>query len=65
MGDTKDISNEKYFCAGRFCTMREQCHRHVSSVQVNNAQFEDYDLVKLRDQNCKYFIDIKEVAQQS
>lgn len=63
MDNTKINSSEKYYCAGRFCTMRESCHRHVSSVQVNNAQFEDYDLVKLRDQSCKYFIDIKEVSQ--
>jgi len=41
-------TESRYYCAGRYCTMREQCHRHTSSTGVNRAPFEDYDLVALK-----------------
>jgi hypothetical protein len=52
-------AESRYYCAGRYCTMRESCHRHTSSVGVNHAPFEDYDLVALRTPTkpCQYYID--------
>jgi hypothetical protein len=52
-----------YYCAGRHCAKREQCHRHTSSIVERNAQFDDYDKVMLTEGKCKFFIDIKEVTQ--
>lgn len=48
-----------YYCAGRNCSKREKCHRHTSSLGVNQAPFEDYDLAMIRDlpKTCRYFID--------
>lgn len=40
--------------------MREQCHRHTSSLGVNLAPFNDYDLIHLRDginKPCQHYID--------
>ena len=51
-----------YYCAGRHCAKREQCHRHTSSIVERNAQFDDYDKVMLTEGKCKFFIDIKEVT---
>lgn len=55
----EQTTESKYYCAGRFCSDREVCHRHTSSVHVNEAPFNDYDLVKLRDitKPCQYFVD--------
>ena len=52
-------TESRYYCAGRYCTMREQCHRHTSSLGVNRAPFEDYDLVALRTltKTCQHYID--------
>lgn len=50
----------KYYCAGRYCADRETCHRHTSSVHVNEAPFNDYDLVHMKEgitKLCRYFID--------
>ena len=48
---------DRYYCAGRYCVMRENCHRHTSSTGINRAPFEDYDLVALRKRSCSHFID--------
>lgn len=56
-------SGRGYYCAGRHCTAREQCHRHTSSIVQRNADFDDYDILMLSEGTCKYFIDIKEVTQ--
>ena len=53
-------TESRYYCAGRYCTMREQCHRHTSSLGVNLAPFNDYDLIHLRDgisKPCQHYID--------
>ena len=52
-------TESRYYCAGRYCTMREQCHRHTSSTGVNNAPFNDYDLVAMKTPTkaCQYYID--------
>lgn len=53
-------TESRYYCAGRFCTVREKCHRHTSSTRVNNAAFDDYDLVWMRagyNSTCIYFVD--------
>lgn len=52
-------TESRYYCAGRYCTMREQCHRHTSSAGVNHAPFEDYDLLalKMSDKLCQHYID--------
>lgn len=53
-------TESKYFCAGRYCAEREKCHRHTSSVHVNEAPFNDYDLVRMKEgltKPCRYFID--------
>jgi hypothetical protein len=53
-------AESRYYCAGRYCTVREQCHRHTSSVKIVEAKFNDYDLVHMRDgiaKPCQYFID--------
>ena len=52
-------TQEQYYCAGRHCDVRDTCHRHTSSTQVSNADFNDYDLVMIRDfpKPCQYFID--------
>ena len=49
---------KKYYCAGRYCERRSECHRHTSSVQVHNAEFDDYDLVMIREfpKPCQYYI---------
>ena len=55
-----NTTESRYYCAGRYCTMREQCHRHTSSVHVNDAPFKDYDLVRMKDgltKPCQYYID--------
>ena len=43
--------------------MREQCHRHTSSVGVNQDPFEDYDLVALKTKPCQHYIDRNSVNQ--
>ena len=51
---------KKYYCAGRYCEQRSLCHRHTSSVQVHNAEFDDYDLVHINQglsNPCVYFVD--------
>jgi hypothetical protein len=52
-------TESRYYCAGRYCTMREQCHRHTSSLGVNHAPFEDYDLLalKMSNKSCQHYID--------
>lgn len=52
-------TQEKYYCAGRACDNRDTCHRHTSSLGVQQASFNDYDLVMLRElpTPCRYFID--------
>lgn len=39
--------------------MREQCHRHTSSLGVNLAPFNDYDLLALKTPTkaCQHYID--------
>ncbi len=54
---SNDATESRYYCAGRYCTMREQCHRHTSSTGVNRAPFEDYDLVALKTKPCQHYID--------
>ena len=58
-------TESRYYCAGRYCTMREQCHRHTSSTGVNRAPFEDYDLLALRTPTkpCQHYIDRDNVNQ--
>ena len=56
-------TESRYYCAGRYCTMREQCHRHTSSTGVNRAPFEDYDLVALKTKPCQHYIDRDTVNQ--
>jgi len=56
-------SGRGYYCAGRHCALREQCHRHTSSIVERNAHFDDYDKLMLTEGKCKFFIDIKEVTQ--
>jgi len=56
-------TESRYYCAGRYCTMREQCHRHTSSTGVNHAPFEDYDLVAIKTKPCQYYIDRDSVNQ--
>ena len=58
-------SNEaRYYCAGRYCTVREVCHRHTSSTQINRAEFDDYDLAMIRDlpKPCIHYIDRDQVT---
>ena len=52
-------TESRYYCAGRYCTVREQCHRHTSSTGVNLAPFNDYDLLALRTPTkpCQHYID--------
>ena len=52
-------TESRYYCAGRYCTMREQCHRHTSSTGVNLAPFNDYDLlaIKTPTKPCQHYID--------
>lgn len=53
-------TESRYYCAGRYCTVRESCHRHTSSVHVNNAEFNDYDLVHMKEgitKPCQFFVD--------
>ena len=52
-------TESRYYCAGRYCTMREQCHRHTSSLGVNLAPFNDYDLLALKTPTkaCQHYID--------
>lgn len=52
-------TQEKYYCAGRACDKRDICHRHTSSMGVQNASFNDYDLAMLHalPTPCQYFID--------
>ena len=53
-------SETRYYCAGRYCTVRENCHRHTSSAHVNDAPFYDYDLIKVKYHTtsvCPYYID--------
>ena len=56
---SNDETESRYYCAGRYCTMREQCHRHTSSTRVNRASFEDYDLLALKTltKPCQHYID--------
>jgi len=65
MVTTTNDSESRYYCAGRYCTMREQCHRHTSSTSVNRASFEDYDLLALRTPTkpCQHYIDRDNVNQ--
>ncbi len=49
-----------YYCAGKHCAVREQCHRHTSSLVQRNAEFDDYDILMLSEGSCKYFVDVKE-----
>lgn len=49
-----------YYCAGRHCAKREQCHRHTSSLVQRNADFDDYDILMLSEGSCKYFVNVKE-----
>ena len=59
-----DVSSGRgYYCAGRHCAVREQCHRHTSSVVQRNANFDDYDILMLSEGKCKYFVDVKETIQ--
>ena len=50
---------KSYYCAGRHCSKRDKCHRHTSSTGVNQAPFEDFDLVMIKSlpKPCQYFID--------
>lgn len=60
MYHVEEQPESRYYCAGRFCSMRDQCHRHTSSVHVNEAPFNDYDLIHLRKglfKPCDYYID--------
>ena len=61
--EVSSSSGRGYYCAGRHCAKREQCHRHTSSIVQRNAEFDDYDKLMLTEGKCKYFIDIKEVTQ--
>jgi hypothetical protein len=49
-----------YYCAGRHCAKREQCHRHTSSLVQRNAEFDDYDILMLSEGSCRFFVDVKE-----
>jgi len=58
-------TQEKYYCAGRYCEIRNTCHRHTSSVHVQNADFNDWDLAHIQDglsKPCKYFVDRNEAT---
>ena len=58
-------TESKYFCAGRYCAEREKCHRHTSSVHVNEAPFNDYDLVRMKEgltKPCRYYVDRNEAT---
>ena len=53
-------TESRYYCAGRYCADRETCHRHTSSVHVNEAPFNDYDLVRMKEgitKPCRFYVD--------
>lgn len=57
---TDTTTESRYYCAGRFCDDRNVCHRHTSSVHVNEAPFNDYDLVRIQEgvtKPCRFYID--------
>lgn len=59
-----DGSNGRgYYCEGRQCAVKEKCHRHTSGIIQQNAVFNDYDILMLTEEKCKFFVDVKEVAQ--
>jgi len=51
-----------YYCAGRQCAVKERCHRHTSGIMQQDAVFNDYDILMLSEETCKYFVDVKKVA---
>jgi len=57
------ISGRGYYCAGRRCAIKKQCHRHTSSIVEHNARFNDYDKLIPTKGECKFFVDIREVTQ--
>lgn len=58
-----DGSNGRgYYCAGRQCAVKEKCHRHTSGIIQPNAVFNDYDILMLTEETCRYFVDVKKVA---
>lgn len=52
-----------YYCAGRHCAIREQCHRHTSSLVQRNADFDDYDILMLSEGSCRFFVDVNAANQ--
>ena len=56
-------SGRGYYCAGSKCAIKEKCHRHTSGVAQLNAVFDDYDILMLTEESCKFFVNVKEVNQ--
>jgi hypothetical protein len=52
-----------YYCAGRQCTVKEKCHRHTSGIIQRDAIFNDYDILMLSEETCRYFVDVKKANQ--
>lgn len=47
-----------YYCAGRRCKIREQCHRHTIGIVQPTATFNDYDMLREPKEPCKFFVDV-------
>lgn len=56
-------SGKGYYCAGRHCAIKNQCHRYTASIDQENVKFNDYDAAQPSEIKCKYFAAIKEVIQ--
>ena len=61
--EVSSSSGRGYYCAGRHCAKREQCHRHTSSIAQRNAVFDDYDILMLSEGSCRFFVDVKTANQ--
>jgi hypothetical protein len=62
-------SNRGYYCAGRKCPVKEQCHRYTSSLARQDPKFNEYDndsstpLPKASAADCNFFVDVKTANQ--
>jgi predicted RNA-binding protein YlxR (DUF448 family) len=59
-----DGSNGRgYYCAGRRCAIKEQCHRYTSNIVEYDARVNDYDKLIKTKEKCKFFVDVNEANQ--
>lgn len=61
-----DGSNGRgYYCAGRQCAVKEKCHRHTSGIMQQEAVFNDYDILMLTEETCKFFVEVKKQIKKA